>query len=185
MSRATHSEDRLTLIEEKYDIAQAEQIEMLRKLLLYWDGQWFLKTVEEFGLEAGVRTNARVRSSFGRLEMRAILKAARKKKADDLADALVLLNSYLDVFMGERLKAVFSLMSDTEAHIAVTHCPAYEGAKRAHLERTDQACVACAGLWPTWLSVLLPDNDITVDIPEQQGRGDSRCLFNVHMQKTR
>lgn len=93
MSRATHSEDRLTLIAKKYDIAQAEQIEMLQKLLLYWDGQWFLKTVEESGLEAGIRTNARVRASFGRIEMRAILKAARKKRADDLADALVLLNS--------------------------------------------------------------------------------------------
>ena len=181
MSRATHSEDRLTLIAKKYDIAQAEQIEMLQKLLLYWDGQWFLKTVEESGLEAGIRTNARVRASFGRIEMRAILKAARKKRADDLADALVLLNSYLDVFMGDRLKAELNLTSDTEASITVAHCPAYEGARRARLERSDHSCIACAGLWPAWLNALLPEDDIEVDISEQQGRGDSRCLFNIRI----
>lgn len=181
MSCLTYAEDRLTLIEKRYDIAPDEQIEILQKLLLYWDGQWFLKTVEEFGLEAGIRTNARVRASFGRIEMRAILKTARKKRADDLADGLVLLNSYLDMFMGGRLKVELNLTSDTEATVTVARCPAYEGARRACLERSDQACVACAGLWPVWLSALLPEDDIEVDVLEQQGRGDRRCLFNIRI----
>lgn len=174
----------MPLVEHHYDIPPTEQIEMLQKLLLYWDGQWFLKTVEEFGLDAAIRTNARVRASFGRLEMRAILKATHKKKADDLADALVLLNSYLHVFMGDRLKAQLFTTSETEGSIIVTHCPAREGARRAGLERTDQACVACAGLWSAWFGALLPDTPIEVEIREQMGRGDSRCRVNIRSYRT-
>ena len=49
-----------------YTLSDIEQVRMLRKLMLYWDGQWFLKTVEAFGLEAAVELNARVRAPFGR-----------------------------------------------------------------------------------------------------------------------
>ena len=33
-------------------LSDADQVKMLRKLLLYWDGQWFLNAVDAYGLEA-------------------------------------------------------------------------------------------------------------------------------------
>lgn len=168
--------------DSRYELTDAAQADMLRRLALYWDGQWFLKTVEEFGLDAGLRINARVRASFGKIEMRSILKALRKKQADDLSDALDILKAYLQVFMGSRLRATFSLLSKDKAVVNVTHCPAFEGGKRAALERIDQSCVACEGLWPTWLTSLLPSQDIQLEVAQTQGRGDSLCEFRLSVQ---
>ena len=36
----------------EYELSDAQQARMLRKLMLFWDGQWFLKAAEAFGLEA-------------------------------------------------------------------------------------------------------------------------------------
>ena len=71
-----------------YPLSDEVKVNILRKLLFSWDGQWFLKTVDEFGLEAAIRLNARVRASFGRIEMRTLLRALGKRCADDLAEYL-------------------------------------------------------------------------------------------------
>jgi hypothetical protein len=164
---------------EEYRLSDAEQVEMLRKLLLYWDGQWFLKTVETFGLQAGIELNARVRASFGRIEMRLLLKALGKRQADDLPDAMHLLETYAATFMGQRLQAEFVSLVDDRAEVTIRHCAAYEQAKRAALPRVDQACVACEGLWNAWLEVLLPGSEVDVHYPQRQGKGDLVCHFTI------
>lgn len=164
-----------------YQLSLDEQTRMLRKLILYWDGQWFLKVVETFGLEAAIDLNARVRASFGRIEMRTLLKTVKKSKADDLADALRLLETYSDTFMGNRLRAEFSTLSDHHAEVVVRRCAAYEGAKRAALPRADQACVACENLWDVWLETLLPDVPVEIAYPMRQGKGDAHCHFTIHI----
>ncbi len=162
-----------------YDLSDKTKVNMLRKLALYWDGQWFLNTVEEFGLEAGIKMNARVRTAFGRIEMRTLLKAVKKKRADDLMDAMSLLETYSEVLMGNRLRAEFSTRAEERAEVLVHRCAAYEGAKLAGLERVDQACVACETLWKTWLETLLPDVPMEVQYPMRQGKGDAHCRFII------
>ncbi|MBX6378103.1 MAG: hypothetical protein IRY95_06080, partial [Clostridia bacterium] len=44
-----------------YDIPAEERARLFAHLALAWDGQWFLKVAYEFGVEASVRLNARVR----------------------------------------------------------------------------------------------------------------------------
>jgi hypothetical protein len=150
---------------------------LLRKLMLYWDGQWFLKTAEQVGLEAAIDLNARVRASFGRIEMRLLLKAVGKPQADGLLDAMHLIETYAEAFMGSRLRAEFFVSGTEEADIRIYRCAAYEGAKRAALPRADQACVACETLWNAWLEILLPDDPIQVKILQRQGKGDAVCHF--------
>jgi len=164
-----------------YVLSDAQQAQMLRKLMLFWDGQWFLKTVEAFGLEPAIDLNARVRASFGRIEMRTLLKVLRKRQADDLADALRLLMTYTQAFMGDGLSATVTLTGADCAEIAIRHCTAYEGAKRANLPRADQACVACETVWNAWLETLLPDAGVDVQYSLRQGKGDPRCLFLIQI----
>ena len=83
-----------------YDLPEEDRVRLLGGLLLAWDGQWFLKTVEEFGLEAGVRLNGRVRSSFGRIEMKAMLKALGKEQADSIEDAIRIITTYSRMLLG-------------------------------------------------------------------------------------
>lgn len=164
-----------------YALTDAEQAGMLRRLMLYWDGQWFLKTVEAFGLEAAIELNARVRTSFGRIEMRQLLKTVHKTQADDLADAMRLLETYADTFMGKGIRAEFTALSPGRAEVIVRRCAAYEGAKLAALPRTDQACVACETLWNAWLDTLLPGQQVEVHYPERQGSGDPICRFIIRV----
>ena len=162
-----------------YHLSDAEQAQMLGKLMLFWDGQWFLKTVEAFGLEAAIDLNARVRTSFGRIEMRTLLKALGKRQADNLPDAMHLLETYSKAFMRGRLRAEFTVQDDDQAQVIVSRCAAYEGAKLAALPRQDQACVACETLWNAWMEALLPGMAWDVRYPMRQGKGDSVCKFIV------
>ena len=162
---------------DSYVLSDAEQVQMLRRLILYWDGQWFLKTAEAFGLDAAIELNAQVRTSFGRIEMRTLLKAVRKSRADDLPDAIRLLEAYADAFMGTALRAEFAVLDVFRAEVIVRRCAAYEGAKLAALSRQDQACVACETLWNAWLEMLLPDATMVVRYPMRQGKGDPHCHF--------
>jgi hypothetical protein len=162
-----------------YPLSDEVKVNILRKLAMFWDGQWFLKTVDEFGLEAAIRLNARVRAAFGRIEMRTLLRALGKRRADDLADAIRLIVTYGEVLMGGVLRADFQLATSTQAEVRIYRCAAYAGARMARLERVDQACVACETLWAAWFEVLLPDTPVVVRYPLRQGKGDPHCHFII------
>jgi hypothetical protein len=164
-----------------YSLADADQVQMLRKLMLYWDGQWFLKAVEAFGLDAAVDLNAKVRASFGRIEMRTLLKTLGKRQADDLPDAVHLLEAYAGAFMGAALRAEFAILSAHRAEVIIRRCAAYEGAKLAALPRVDQACVACETLWNAWFEILLPGAEIDIHYPLRQGKGHDHCCFLIQI----
>ena len=165
------------MIPDSYALSEAEQTHMLRRLILYWDGQWFLKTVEACGLDTAIKLNARVRTSFGRIEMRTLLKAVGKPHASDLPDAIRLLETYAHAFMGKALRAEFAVLDGGRAEVIIHRCAAYEGAKMAALPRRDQACVACETLWNAWLETLLPEAKVSVEYPMRQGKGDHHCRF--------
>jgi hypothetical protein len=168
-----------------YEISDADQAQMLRKLMLYWDGQWFLKTVELSGLEAAIDLNARVRTAFGRIEMRTLLRTLGRSCASDLLDAMRLLQTYAGTFMGSGLRAEFVPFGPHQAMVMVRRCAAFEGAKLAALPRVDQACIACETLWDAWLEVLLPGSSVHVQYLMRQGKGDPACQFVIQIGGTK
>jgi hypothetical protein len=163
---------------ETYHIPEATKVRMLRKLALYWDGQWFLQSVQKFSLEEAVELNVLVRTAFGRIEMRTMLKAVGKKEADDLPDAVRMIATHADLLLGRGIKADYQTGADM-SRILVRRCAVFEGAKRANLPRQDQACVTCETLWDAWLQVLLPEDNVSVQYPKRQGKGDPVCEFII------
>lgn len=161
-----------------YDLPCETWLEVMGRLMLAWDGQWFLKTMEEFGLEAAMRLNTRVRLSFGRIEMRSVLAVLGKPRADDLADALRIVFTYSRVFLSNRMEGGYRVLPEG-VEITVSFCPVFENARRANLERCDQACVGCPDLWRTWLAVLLPEEEIEVAALARMGMGDPSCRYLV------
>lgn len=166
-------------MDSNLNISCEDAIKLLSKLLLAWDGQWFLKTVQEIGLEKAIEQNARVRTSFAKIEMRQMLKILGIEKAKNLREAVDIIQEYSKLFGGNRIQADWDLRGETEATIRVHRCPALEGAKKAGLARVDQPCVACERLWPTWFSVLLPEKQWTCTIPESMGRGAKICRIEI------
>jgi hypothetical protein len=151
---------------------------LLTRVLMAWDGQWYLKVYGRFGWDVATELNALVRADYGRTEMRSVLRALGKRRADDLTDAVRVLRSYYQLY-GEAFAAMYQV-GETQVEIIVSQCAALEGSKRARLERVDQACVACETLWPAWFRALLPGSQFALDIEGRMGLGAPRCHFTVH-----
>lgn len=163
---------------ELYELSPAAGPALLTRLLMAWDGQWYLKVYERFGWEVATELNARVRADYGRIEMRSVLRALGKRRADDLADAVRVLRSYYQLY-GAAFEAAYQ-PSETQVDVVVSQCAALEGSKRARLERHDQACIACEKLWPAWFRALMPGHEFSLEIKGRMGHGTPRCHFTIH-----
>jgi len=168
---------------EQCVISPEEKARMLALLAMAWDGQWFLKVYDEYGWETATRLNARVRAAFGRIEMRRMLRALGKRAADDLKDAARIIQVYFREVLAAGFDAGFVVEGD-RADVTVTRCAALSGSKRAGLERHDQSCVACRGLWQAYLGVLLPDTPVAVEVKEQMGYGAPKCHIVIQARRT-
>jgi hypothetical protein len=159
-----------------YHLETIDLLRIMPRLMLSWDGQWFLKICDEFDWETAARLNARARAAFGRIEMRTMLRALGKRYADDLPDAVRVLRTYIEGVFEAGFVADLRVTGD-RLDAFVTTCVAWEGARQAALERTDQACLACEMLWIAWFKALLPNRRIAFDIQGRMGYGDPRCHF--------
>ncbi len=148
-------------------------VKLLGRLMLAWDGQWFLKVAQECGVETAVALNAKVRSSFGRIEIREFLKAKGRPGAKSVAEAVALLAEYQRLFLGEGLAAEWEVHDDTVA-VQVSRCSPQRGAGKAGL-RPDTPCVACETVWDTWLQAVMPGSVWTTRIDASMGRGAEAC----------
>jgi len=156
-------------------------LRLLGRLMLAWDGQWFLKVVETCGMEKAVELNARVRTSFGRIEMREFLRAKGREGAESLEEALALMRAYQRLFLGDGIGAAFQVEGQT-VEVAVDRCLPQEGSRKAGV-RPDTPCVACETVWATWLSALLPGSRWSTEIPASMGRGAARCRILVRREE--
>jgi hypothetical protein len=165
-----------------YPLEPSDLVRALPRLMLAWDGQWFLKIYDEFDWETATRLNARVRAAFGRIEMRTVLQVLGKRNADDLSDAVRVLRTYIENVFAAGFVGDFGVHANRlDAYIMT--CAAWEGAKRAALERTDQACIACETLWIAWFKTLLPNRKIDFDIQGRMGYGGPRCHFVLQFER--
>ena len=102
-----------------------------------------------------------------------MLRALDKRYADDVSDAVRILRTYISEVFAARFEGDFRVSGD-RLDAYVTKCAAWEGARRAALERADQACIACEELWIAWLKTLLTNWRVQFDIHWRIGYGDPR-----------
>ena len=163
-----------------YSIPLEARAPLMAQLALAWDGQWFLKVYDKFGWDVASEINARVRTSWSKMEMRAALRVLGKREADDLADALAVWRAYFEIFnFAPDAFVCEQAIEDDTMHVTVIKCANIEGVKRAKLEQMHHPCIACANAWEAWFKTLLPDYEVTVEIVERMGYGDSRCQFRI------
>ncbi len=151
---------------------------LLGRLMLAWDGQWFLKVAQSCGLEEAVALNARVRTSFGRIEIREYLKALGLRRAASVEQAARLLDRYGRLFLRDGMQAEWTV-NENGVEIAVSRCLPQEGAARAGL-KADTPCVACETVWEAWLETALPGTEWTTEVRCAMGRGDRKCQIIVN-----
>ena len=165
-------------IDDRYMLDHSSKVRMLQNLALAWDGQWFIKTSEQFGTDQATTLNQTVGKSIQRIVARMSLKAWKKEEAVDFEDAGHMIRSMLDWSQGRFWEANFEIAKES-IHIEVARCPFYEGAKQAKLERTDQACVNCADAWSTWIDAFLPGQKTNVTHLSKMSGGSTTCLIDL------
>jgi hypothetical protein len=166
---------------KSYEIPSELRAQVMAGLALAWDGQWFLKVNDRFGWDTAAEINFRTRNAFGRIEMRSTLQALGKKKADSLQDALEIWQAYFRMFGADRgvFAGDYAIKGDALT-VTVNKCAAWEGAKRAKLEKDVQACLTCETLWQSWFGALLPDHDVRQEVIARMGFGDPQCRFRIN-----
>ena len=108
-----------------------------------------------------------------------MLCALGKQAADDLKDGVKIILSYFRDVLAASFDAEFTV-EDNWAEVVVAHCAALLGSMRAGLERHDQSCVACPGLWRAYFEALLPDTPVEVEMKERMGHGASKCRVVIY-----
>ena len=165
-------------IDKKYIFDHSSKIRMLQHLALAWDGQWFLKSSEKFGMKQAIILNQTVGKSVQRLVARMSLKAWKMKKALDFEDAGRMIRGILDWSQGHSWKTNFEIARES-INIEVIRCPLYEGAKQANLERIDQACLNCEEVWSIWIDTLLPGQKVNAKHLSKMSEGTNSCLIRL------
>lgn len=159
----------------------------LRHLLLAWDGQWFMKVAQRFGIDVAVELNAQVRRSFARIELREWLRqAGSEERAGTLSQAFDYLADYLAIGEVGSMQAHLAA-EGSKGQISVHYCPAYAGVRKAGHARQDAACVACPGTWQGWLGQLLGagDENIEVSITATLSRGAPACSISIFIEENK
>ncbi len=162
---------------ESFRPAPEKALEMLGRLMLAWDGQWFLKTAGACGLEKAVELNARVRRSFARIEVREFLRALGRGPAQSVEEAAEMLTAYSRLFLGDGMDGEWKVEGGG-AEVTVSRCRPQDGAAKAGL-KPDTPCIACEGLWETWLEAILPGTAWETEIEAARGRGADRCRIFI------
>ncbi len=151
-----------------YTIDPQKQTEVLRWLMFAWDGQWQARALALYGPVEASRLSARVRSAFGKVEMRALLSLVGKERAVNLADAAGLLETYFNFVWGERGFQGRFLPPETAPNgtprmtVQVRQMTALESLKKAAQSAGEDPSLACEMLWSAWLETLLPDSQVQV-----------------------
>lgn len=158
---------------DDFQLSPEKAIRLLGKLMLSWDGQWFLKTAEACGVETAVALNAKVRTSFGRIEIREFLKAKGHPGAATVEEAIALVHEYQHLFLGDGIAAELEIEGD-QVSVLVQRCAPQRGAGKAGL-RPDTPCVACDTVWNAWFETAMPGSRWATEVEAAMGRGAPSC----------
>ncbi len=167
-----------------YELKGNKPIELLRWLLSTIEGQWLMKTSAAYGPGEAIKLSSKVRSAFGKTEMKAMLALIGKSKADDLADSIEIVQTYLTLVYGERgWVGSFRQTGGNNGgvgrvEIEVVKCGALDNLKKA-ASGGEGLALACEMMWNSWFEVLLPEWQIEVTSQFAGTNGRTSDLYTV------
>lgn len=170
-----------------YQINEDKQLEILRWLLGAQEGQWLVRAAAVYGAPESLKLSGKVRVAQAKAEMKAMLTLVGKAKAEDLADAAKILETFLLMVYGERGWSGTLRVMATEAtnngtgrlEIEAVRCPPIDNAKKVGQAAPEALASLCDAVWSSWFEVLLPDYELYVAVQLAGTNGRTVDLFNV------
>ena len=163
------------IIKDKYDINLATQKFILQMCWAQHDGQWFLKSKRELGIEIANGLNQKVIFSMGKIEAKHIMNALGVKKGTikTIPELFKMINTFMDVIIPKIMKFKFVVHSDKEGDGVVKKCFIWEEVKKSKKE--NEYICACMQRHLGWLDALgIEGEEIAVKrFPD----GDNECIL--------
>ncbi len=163
------------IIKDKYDINLATQKFILQMCWAQHDGQWFLKSKRELGIERANGLNQKVIFSMGKIEAKHIMNALGVKKGTikTIPELFKIINTFMDVIIPKIMKFKFVVHSDKEGDGVVKKCFIWEEVKKSKKE--NEYICACMQRHLGWLDALgIEGEEIAVKrFPD----GDNECIL--------
>jgi len=163
------------ILKEKYKIPLATQKFILQMCWAQHDGQWFLKSKKEYGIEEANQLNQKVVFSMGKIEAKHILNALGIKKGaiKSISELFKLINTFMDVIIPKIMKFKFIVHSKNEGLAIVNKCFIWKEVEKSK-EATEYKC-ACNFRHRGWLEAMGVNGEI---IPlKRKSKGDNMCKF--------
>ena len=166
-------------LKEKYKIPLETQKFILQMCWAQHDGQWFLKSKKEYGIEEANQLNQKVVFSIGKIEAKHILNALGIKKGTikSISELFKLINTFMDVIIPKIMKFKFIVHSKNEGVAIVNKCFIWKEVEKSK-EASEYKC-ACNFRHRGWLEAMGVNGDI---VPLKLiSNGDNMCKFKFVM----
>ncbi len=166
-------------LKEKYKIPLETQKFILQMCWAQHDGQWFLKSKKEYGIEEANQLNQKVVFSIGKIEAKYILSALGIKKGTikSISELFKLINTFMDVIIPKIMKFKFIVHSNNEGLAIVNKCFIWKEVEKSK-EASEYKC-ACNFRHRGWLEAMGVNGDI---VPLKLiSNGDNMCKFKFVM----
>ncbi len=164
---------------DKFQIPLKTQKFILQMCWAQHDGQWFLKTKREFGIENANKLNKNVIRSMGKTEARHTMNALGIHKGDikSIPECFKLLNTFMEVLIPKVMKFKFYTESHNEGLAIVDKCFIWKEVQKSKKEN-EYTC-ACNSRHRGWLEAIGVSGKI---IPLKRiSEGDNACEFRFKL----
>lgn len=142
------------IIKDKHDINLTTQKFILQICWAQHDGQWFLKSKRELGLQRANELNQKVIHSMGKIEAKYVMNALGIKKGTikTIPELFKIMNTLMDVIIPKIMKFKLIARSDKEGEGVIKKCFIWEEVKKSKKEN-EYVC-ACMHRHLGWLDAL-------------------------------
>jgi hypothetical protein len=164
---------------DKFQIPLKTQKFILQMCWAQHDGQWFLKTKKEFGIEKANNLNKNVIRSMGKIEARHTMNALGIHKGDikSIPECFRLLKTMMDVLIPKVMKFKFYTESNNEGLAIVEKCFIWKEVQKSKKE--NEYICACNSRHKGWLDAIGVNGKI---IPLKRiSEGDIICEFRFRL----
>jgi len=167
------------LLLDKFEIPLKTQKFILQMCWAQHDGQWFLKTKKEFGIEKGNNLNKNVIRSMGKIEARHIMNALGIHKGDikSIPECFKLFNTFMNVLIPKVMKFKFYVESNNEGLAIVEKCFIWKEVQKSRKE--NEYICACNSRHRGWLEAIGVNGKIIA--LKRKSEGDNTCEFRFKL----
>jgi hypothetical protein len=151
---------------------------LLRNIWLLHDGRWFLKSVMQFGFDAGTKLNLEVVESIGKTEMKQLVAEAGFGEIKNIEDLKALIELAAPLYFPPEHKYELKIIDDNTLLGRVLECYVHQMVSKAGTTEIHQ----CAGRlrFESWLKGLGLNGEVVNEKNTNNCNGTCDIFFRIN-----